>query len=212
MYRILCDSYVLYDPRLPDLFVIEPELTQKKNEPGELSFTIPKEHPNYGVLEKLKSRIKIYRDDTLIWLGRAIEDDRDLYENRKVVAEGALSFLLDSVLRQFTFDGTATELFAWILAAHNARVNENQRLTLGNCDISGSVGVTTKDYLSSWQALKTCLIDSFGGYLIVRYDENENPILDYLSDVPDTATQRIEFGENLIDLALNRSASETYTA
>ena len=212
MYRILCDSYVLYDPRLPDLFVIEPELTQKKNEPGELSFTIPKEHPNYDVLEKLKSRIKIYRDDTLIWLGRAIEDDRDLYENRKVVAEGALSFLLDSVLRQFTFDGTATELFAWILAAHNARVNENQRLTLGNCDISGSVGVTTKDYLSSWQALKTCLIDSFGGYLIVRYDENENPILDYLSDVPDTATQRIEFGENLIDLALNRSASETYTA
>ena len=212
MYRILCDSYVLYDPRLPDLFVIEPELTQKKNEPGELSFTIPKEHPNYGVLEKLKSRIKIYRDDTLIWLGRAIEDDRDLYENRKVVAEGALSFLLDSVLRQFTFDGTATELFAWILAAHNARVNENQRLTLGNCDISGSVGVTTKDYLSSWQALKTRLIDSFGGYLIVRYDENENPILDYLSDVPDTATQRIEFGENLIDLALNRSASETYTA
>ena len=212
MYRILCDSYVLYDPRLPDLFVIEPELTQKKNEPGELSFTIPKEHPNYGVLEKLKSRIKIYRDDTLIWLGRAIEDDRDLYENRKVVAEGALSFLLDSVLRQFTFDGTATELFAWILAAHNAQVNASQRLTLGNCDISGSVNVMTKDYLSSWQALKTCLLDSFGGYLIVRYDENENPILDYLSDAPDTATQRIEFGENLIDLALNRSASETYTA
>jgi len=91
-------------------------------------------------------------------------------------------------------------------------VNENQRLTLGNCDISGSVGVTTKDYLSSWQALKTCLIDSFGGYLIVRYDENENPILDYLADVPDTSTQRIEFGENLIDLALSRNASETYTA
>ena len=78
MYRILCDSYVIYDPRLTDLFVIEPELTQKKNEPGELSFTIPKEHPHYGVLEKLKSRIKVYQDDTLIWVGRAIEDERDL--------------------------------------------------------------------------------------------------------------------------------------
>ena len=96
MYRILCDSYVLYDPRLPDLFVFEPDLTQKKNEPGELSFTIPKEHPHYGVLEKLKSLIKVYRDDTLIWIGRVIEDERDLYESRKVVAEGALSFLLDS--------------------------------------------------------------------------------------------------------------------
>ena len=212
MYRILCDSYVLYDPRLPDLFVSEPDLTQKKNDPGELAFTIPKEHPSYGVLKKLKSRIKVYRDDILIWLGRAIEDDRDLYENRKVIAEGALAFLLDSVLRPFTFDGTAPELFAWIQATHNAQVNESQRLTLGNCDISGTFSVTTKDYLSSWQALKTCLLDSFGGYLIARYDENENPILDYLSDVPDTSTQRIEFGENLIDLALNRSASETYTA
>ena len=212
MYRILCDSCVLYDPRLPDFFVLEPELTQKKNEPGELTFTIPKEHPNYGVLEKLKSRIKVYRDDALIWMGRAIEDNRDLYENRRVIAEGVLAFLLDSVLHPFDFDGTATELFAWILAAHNAQVNASQRLTLGNCDISGSVNVMTKDYLSSWQALKTCLLDSFGGYLIVRYDENENPILDYLSDAPDTATQRIEFGENLIDLALNRSASETYTA
>ena len=63
MYRILCDSFVLYDPRLPELFVFEPELTQKKNEPGALTFKIPKEHPHYGVLEKLKSRIKVYRDD-----------------------------------------------------------------------------------------------------------------------------------------------------
>jgi hypothetical protein len=212
VYWILCDSYVLYDPRLSDLFVLEPILTQKKNEPGELTFKIPKEHPNYGVLEKLKSRIKVYRDDTLIWIGRAIEDERDLYENRKIVAEGALSFLLDGVMRPFSFEGTATELFKSILAEHNAQVNDNQKLMLGNCDTSGSVGLSTKDYLSAWQALKTCLLDSFGGYLIVRFDENENPILDYLSDVSDTSTQRIEFGENLIDLALSRSASETYTA
>ncbi|PKM40291.1 MAG: hypothetical protein CVV04_03560 [Firmicutes bacterium HGW-Firmicutes-9] len=212
MYRILCDSYVLYDPRLPDLFVFEPDLTQKKNEPGELTFTIPKEHPHYGVLEKLKSRIKVYRDDVLIWVGRAIEDERDLFENRKVVAEGVLAFLLDSILRPFTMDGTATETWEYLLTQHNAQVNESQRLTLGNCDLSGSVGVTTKDYLSSWQTLKSCLLDTLGGYLIVRFDENENPVQDYLTDVPDTSTQRIEFGENLIDLALTKNASETYTA
>lgn len=212
MYRILCDSYVLYDPRLPDLFVLEPILTQKKNEPDELTFTIPKEHPNYGVLEKLKSRIKVYRDDTLVWIGRAIEDDRDLYENRKVITEGVLSFLLDSVLRPFTFDGTASEFFKWILGTHNAQVNESQRFVIGTCDLIGSVSIAAKDYLSAWQALKNCLLDSFGGYLIVRFDQNENSVLNYLTDVPDTSTQRIEFGENLIDLALSRSASETYTA
>ena len=212
MYRILCDSYVLYDPRLPDLFVFEPDLTQKKNEPGELSFTIPKEHPHYGVLEKLKSLIKVYRDDTLIWMGRAIEDERDLYENRKVVVEGTLAFLLDSILRPFTMDGTAADVWEYLLSQHNAQVNVNQRLGLGNCNLAGSVGVATKDYLSAWQIMKTNLLDPLGGYLIVRYDENENPILDYLADVPDTSTQRIEFGENLIDLVLIKNASETYTA
>ncbi|MEN6635807.1 MAG: hypothetical protein ABFC56_08155 [Clostridiaceae bacterium] len=212
MYRILCDSYVLYDPRLPELFVFEPDLTQKKNEPGELTFTIPKEHPHYGILEKLKSRIKVYRDDTLIWVGRAIEDERDLYENRKVVAESVLAFLLDSILRPFTTDGTVADIWEYILTHHNTQVNENQRIGIGNCDLSDSVSIATKDYLSVWQILKNSLVDTLGGYLIVRYDENDEPILDYLADVPDTATQRIEFGENLIDLVLAKNASETYTA
>ncbi|MEN6637556.1 MAG: hypothetical protein ABFC56_17035 [Clostridiaceae bacterium] len=212
MYRIICDSYVLYDPRLPDLFVLEPTLTQKKNEPGEFTFTIPKEHPYYGVIEKLKSRIKVYRDGTLIWIGHVIEDERDLYENRRIIAEGALAFLLDSILRPFTMEGIATEIWEQILAFHNAQVNANQRLLIGSCDLPGSVSIATKDYLSSWQVLKTSLIDPLGGYLIVKFDDNENPTLDYLTDVPDTSTQRIEFGENLIDLVLSKSASETYTA
>ena len=212
MYRILCDSYVLYDPRLPDLFVLEPTLTQKKNEPGELTFTIPKEHPQYGMIEKLKSRIKVYRDDFLIWVGRVIEDERDLYENRRVVAEGALAFLLDSVLRPFTMDGMATEIWEQLLAFHDAQVNANQRLLIGSCDLPGSISIATKDYLSAWQVLKTILLDTIGGYLIIRFDEDENPILDFFNEVPDTSTQRIEFGENLIDLVLSKSASETYTA
>jgi hypothetical protein len=208
----MCDSYVLYDPRLPELFVFEPELTQKKNEPGVLTFKISKEHPHYGVLEKLKSRVKVYRDDTLIWVGRAIEDERDLYENRKVVVEGVLALLLDSILRPFTTDGAAAEIWGHILAQHNAQVNANQRIEIGTCDLSDSVSIATKDYLSVWQVLKNSLVDTLGGYLIVRFDDNENPILDYLADVPDTSTQRIEFGENLIDLVLSKSASETYTA
>lgn len=212
MYRILCDSYVLYDPRLPNLFVFEPDLTQKKNEPGELTFTIPKEHPHYGVLEKLKSRIKVYRDDTLIWVGRPIEDERDLYANRKVMAEGMLAFILDSILRPFVMDSTAANVWQYILTHHNAQVNANQRVGIGNCDLSDSVSISTKDYLSAWQVLKTSLLDTLGGYLIVRFNENEDPILDYLADVPDTSTQRIEFGENLIDLVLSKNASETYTA
>ena len=212
MYRILCDSSVLYDPRLPDLFVLEPTLTQKKNEPGELTFTIQKEHPHYSAIEKLKSRIQVYQNDTLFWVGRVIEDERNLYENRRVVVEGALAYLLDSLLRPFSMDGTAAEIWEHILTQHNAQLNANQRLAIGNCDLAGAVSIATKDYLSVWQVLKSSLLEPLGGYLIVKFDDNQNPILEYLTDVPDTSTQRIEFGENLIDLVLSKSASETYTA
>ena len=109
-------------------------------------------------------------------------------------------------------DGTVAEILNYILTQHNAQINANQRLGLGTCDLAGSVSIATKDYLSAWQVLKTGLLDPLGGYLIVRFDENENPVLDYLTDVPDTSTQRIEFGENLIDIVLSKSASETYTA
>jgi hypothetical protein len=212
MYRILCDSYVLYDPRLPDLFVLDPVLVQKKNEPGELTFTIPKKHPHYGVIEKLKSRVKVYRDDTLIWVGRVIEDERDLYESRRVIAEGVLAYLLDSIIRPFEYSGTAGAFFEQILTTHNAQVNEDQRILAGNVSVDETIYRHSLDYLTAWQVITSRLLELLGAYLVVRFDSEEHPVLDYLADVPDTSTQRIEFGENLIDLVLSKSASDTYTA
>jgi hypothetical protein len=212
MYRIFCDSYLLYDPRLPDLFVLDPVLVQKKNVPGELTFTIPKEHAYYGVVEKLKSRVKVYRDDTLIWVGRVIEDERDLYESRRVVAEGVLAYLLDSIVRPFEYSGTAGAFFEQILATHNAQVNEDQRILAGNVSVDETIYRHSLDYLTAWQVITSRLLELLGAYLVVRFDLEEHPVLDYLVDVPDTSTQRIKFGENLIDLVLSKSASETYTA
>ena len=74
------------------------------------------------------------------------------------MAEGAQAFLLDSILRPFTMDGTVAEIWEYILTQHNAQVNVNQRLGLGNCDLAGSVSIATKDYLSAWQVLKTSLL------------------------------------------------------
>jgi hypothetical protein len=212
MYRIFCDSYLLYDPRLPDLFVLDPVLVQKKNEPGELTVTIPKEHAYYGVIEKLKSRVKVYRDETLIWVGRVIEDERDLYENRRVIAEGVLAYLLDSIIRPFEYSGAAGAFFEQILATHNGQVNEDQRIHIGNVSVDETIYRHSLDYLTAWQVITSRLLELLGAYLVVRFDSEEHPVLDYLADVPDTSTQRIEFGENLIDLVLSKSASDTYTA
>lgn len=212
MYRIVCDSDILYDPRLPDMQVVEPVLRQVKNEPGELTFSIPKQHAGYASVEKLKSRVKVYRDNTLIWKGRVLSDERDLHETKQISAEGALAFLVDSVMRPFTFDGTAADFFAQIIAVHNAQVNVNQQFTVGDVTVRDTISRSSTDYLPCWQTITEKLLDALGGYLVIRFDSDENCVIDYLAEVPDTATQRIEFGENLIDLAISRSAEETYTA
>lgn len=46
----------------------------------------------------------------------------------------------------------------------------------------------------------------------MTYTQSGTPVLSYLAEAPDTATQRISFGENLTEIAVNKNADETYTA
>lgn len=215
MYSIYSDGYLIYDSRMQDYVAMDPKLTLKANEAGQLTFTLPTTNPSISHITRLKSRIKVYRDSSLIFLGRVIEDDISLDATQVFVAEGTLAYLLDSVVRPFTAEEiTPAELFTRFLTAHNSQVNPGQRFTQGSCTVTSSstVSLTAEDYISTWSAIKTYLLDVYGGYLVVSFDTNENPVLSYLSDVTDTATQHIEFGENLRSLAVSRNADETYTA
>ena len=214
MFTVFCDNTPLYDPRLPEYVLIDPVLSLSKNEPARLSFGVPKTHPNCGAVTRLQSRVKVYRDDSLVFLGRVIEDGVGLNHRRTYAAEGALAFLLDSVQRPFSFDGTVPEFFTQLLNTHNAQVNAEQQIGVGSVTVEPGVRMTavSDEYASVWSVLKARLVDLYGGYLVLTFDPDEHPILSYLAEPPDTATQHIEFGENLIDLAVTRNADETYTA
>lgn len=213
MYTVHCDSSLLYDPRLPEYVLFEPLLTLRNNEPGQLSFAVPDGHPCAAAITRLKSRVKVYRDGTLVFLGRIIEDNIGLKCRKSYTAEGILACLIDSIQRPFSFDGTIAELLAQLIAGHNAQVNAEQRFILGGVTVNDDIiTVVSTEYLSTWAVLKEYLLDIYGGYLVVTFDSNENPMLSYLASPPDTATQRIEFGENLSELSVIRNADETYTA
>ena len=215
MYSIYSDSYLIYDSGIQDYVAMDPKLTLKANEAGQLTFTLPSTNPSISHITRLKSRIKVYRDSTLIFLGRIIEDSVSLDSKHVYVAEGTLAYLLDSVIRPFTAEEvTPAELFAQFLTAHNSQVNVNQQFIQGSCTVTSAdtISMTTEDYISPWTAIKTYLVDAYGGYLVITFDSSENPVLSYLADVTDTATQHIEFCENLRSLVVSRNADETYTA
>ena len=213
-YTIYSDSDLLYDPRLPQYALIDPTMTLKVNEPGLLSFTVPDLNPSAGLITKLVSRIKVYQDGQLIFMGRVIKDERQLGHRRKYTAEGCLAYLIDSVCDPYSFTGTPAQFFAFLINRHNAAVSTTQQLTLGSCTVTSEDELTLSSALftSTWQVLQDKLVGSLGGYLYVSFDQQGNPIINWLADAPDTATQTIRFSENLIDIAVERDADETFTA
>lgn len=215
MYSILCDNLPLYIPQLAQEYYLQnPVLTQKANLPDELQFTIPPSHPAYGQINRLASRIKVYRDGALISILRPFDSELKLIKTQKWVCEGVLAWLKDAIVRPFEFQGSPTQLLQYFLTQYNNQVNSAQQITMGNVTVTDPndyISRSSIEYLSAYDAIKTRLLDTLGGYLYVTYN-NENPVLNWLEDAPDVSTQLIEFGENLSDLTHLIYGGETYTA
>lgn len=121
MYQIICDDKILYDSRSEDRFLINPKLTLEANKTGTLTFSKPKTNPIE--INKLKSVIEVYQDDTLIFSGRALNDEKDFYCTGKINAEGELAYLLDSIMRPYNFQGKSVkEILERLIENHNEQV------------------------------------------------------------------------------------------
>lgn len=91
--------------------------------------------------------------------------------------------------------------------------------TIGKMFALGSVTVVdSNDSLykyTNWettmQVIKTDLLDTYGGHLRIR-KVNGIRYLDYLKDYPNTNSQVIEFGKNLLDFTKNLDATQIATA
>ena len=215
MYQIKCDDDIIYDPRDVRLSILNPQLSQEVNKVCELSFYLPFDHPYYDSITKLKSVIRLYKDSTLVFKGRAWSDEQDVYKTKDILCESALAYLLDSRIRPFEFQGSILEFLTAIITEHNEQVNVSQQFILGDVtvtDPNGYIARSSINYLSPWEVINTRLIDTHGGYLQVRFDEDENCVLDYLADFSDTSTQVIRLGENIVDMLIKNSGEEMYTA
>lgn len=215
MYSVSCDGLPLYVPMLSEEYYLQsPILTQKVNMPDELTFTLDPAHPMYGRLLRLASRVRVYRDKTLISILRPLDNTTNLIRQEKWVCEGVIAWLKDAIVRPFTFQGTPEELFTMFLTAYNDQVNQSQQIAIGTVTVTDPndyINRSSESHLSVYDAIKTRCVESLGGYLYVTYPSGV-PTLNWLASAPDTSTQTIEFGENLTDFSRAVYGGETYTA
>ena len=210
MFRVYCDNNVLYNTRLESLNIFNASIELEINKTGSFEFVIYPNHPYYTTIHKLKSIITVYQDDYLLFRGRVLDDEIGWYNEKSVVCEGELAFLIDSVLRPFAFTGTVAEFFSYIITLHNAQVDANKQFQVGTVTVDGAVNYDAADYITTKDTIDKTLLEQFGGYLQTRYVDGV-VYLDYLSEINLLSPQTITFGKNLLDLKRIRKGADIAT-
>lgn len=225
MYQILCDDFLLYDPRVADMQLLSAKCDLEANTVCGGSLTILNTHPNYDKLKKLKSIFEIKQDGFVIFRGRMTSDSKNFHKMLEVDLEGVLAFTNDTMVPPFNFpeeftDATSAEnvveyFLTWILDQHNEHAEDWQQLKVGNVTVTDPNNTITRsstDYASTWDTLKSKLFDStLGGYLYVRHEDDGNYV-DYVKEFEYTNTQKVELGANMLDINTMADANSTYSA
>lgn len=207
MYQVYCDEHLIFDTRNDDLNIISPRLDLELNKTGSFTFSIYPSNPHYDKLKKLKSIIKVYQDNYLLFRGRILNDEEGFYNEKQVSCEGELAFLVDSIQRPYDFMSgenytTVSELFTFFINNHNAQVEDEHKFFVGNITVTDPNNYVVRSdstYLNTWDSINEKLIKSYGGYLWVRHEPDGNYI-DYLADFDTLSSQTIEFGKNLLNI------------
>lgn len=219
MYTIYVDGSLLYAPNLADdgYAVMTPKVKLKLNSASAFSCVIPPTNPTYDEISKLKSVVKVYDGNRRIFRGRVIDDEKDFYNRKSIMAQGELAYLNDSILRPYSYSGTVAGYFTMLVNQHNSQVGAEKRFAVGNITVTDAndyIIRTSTEAVKTWSEMKSKLLDLLGGYIIPRYEvENgvEVEYLDYLADSGGHNSQPIVFAENLLDLEQYIDASEVCT-
>lgn len=215
MYKMKADGVVFYDPSSDDmtLHVLSPKAKYDLEKAASLEFTMLPGNVMYDGLQKLKTIITLEQDGEEIFRGRVVETTTDTYNQKEVYCVGELSYLRDSLVRPYEFEGKAIDLFQQLVEKHNEQVDEFKRFEVGIITAITDEDETETEseaYTDTLAEIRQMLVSPFGGYLRVRWADGVR-YLDYIKEYDDECGQAIEFGVNLVDIEKKLDAQDMFT-
>lgn len=214
MYYLKIEDTHFFKPGIKDLALSDVKVELEVNNAGALVFTLPPCHAWYGMLNELTTYIELYNDNSWVWGFRILEIEEDFYKNRVVHCEGWLSFLVDTIMRPFEYTGDILGMLKLIVNTHNSQVEEDKRFTIGKVTVTDNnnyINRSSGNYVNSLEILKTRLVNTHGGYVRIR-KENNIKYIDYIANYDSASSQPIRFGENLLDFKKYVKAESVKTA
>ena len=216
MYSVILDSNnkIIHDPSQndPGLLLVDGVIGKQVNCADSFTFTIYPDNVGYSDIDLMSTWLTVKKDADVIFHGRVLNTEQGWMNEKRVSCEGDLAILVDSVLRPYTFTGTLQDYFTMLVNQHNAQVGADKQITVGTIANPTTPMVrSTGDYKPTLQELREKILDYFGGYLVMNY-ENGVRTLSYVTDSTSGTSQTLEVGKNILDFNRKISAESLATA
>lgn len=224
-YRVLYDNQLLFDPYTNDR-ITDTKLSSKLNAASYFDFTITTTHSLYSKIKERAGEVRIYFDNLILFKGEITQIDEDFDGNRSVSCTGVLDYLTATRVRPYstikgeqplTCPATVDGYFQWLIDQHNSNCLDSRKHFSVGVNQGNMLDKNNYIYRSSEQRPTTAseiedkILNSVGGYLFVRYQEDLN-LLDLYADVHDVNTQIIDYGVNMLDFTKTTTTEGQYTA
>ena len=217
MYKVKMDGQTLYYPGDKEAVLTNPTLNLQTGYAGTFEFLVPPNNPLYDKIKNRSSMVSVFRDTTELFYGEVRKQPKvDRYRNKNVYCAGAMSFLADSIQPQAEYhDMTPRQMLETFLDIHNNQVEDRKKIYLGKVTITDANDSLYRytNFENTLKAIREKLVEKLGGYLKLRH-ENDKLYLDWitLEEYGKYCSQPIEFGLNMLDYSLSRTAENIATA
>lgn len=223
-------SRVLYDDTKLDGIrtIFEPVVKNSITEIPSFEFSILPNHPLYDELVKFSTIITVQRNSTVLFYGRVMHDGIDFYGQRKVSCEGALGFLLDTVISpKDTGSVTPKAFLTTIINEHNniivsgesykrftigtvtaSKVKDGTEYTVDNSNLAKKF--KTESYTQTKSVIESELVNEYKGFLCARY-EGGTLYLDWLKSIGRSNSQPVKMAVNMLDRTFEENTDDYYT-
>lgn len=215
MIQVYADGQLVYDSvaQLEGYELIDLSVHNVLNKSGTAEFTMRPNHPMYNSFRSMKTEVTIYRDGVLIFRGRALYPTDDFYNFRTITCEGERGFLRDAVMRPYLFTESPEVIFTELINTYNSQVEVYKQLVVGDItveDPNGYVRIESESADTCASVLDK-LMERVGGYIEFTTNSSGKRVIHWNKDLGYRSSQRIEFGENLLDFSRNGANTELAT-
>lgn len=205
MYSIYADGVCIYNDISPseNTKIVNPKLILEDNGAGSLTITLPPCNLGYTSISRMTTDISVKKRGEEIWAGRVLSESKDFYNNRVLTCEGELAFFNDTTQLPAEYAGLGIRAYVKkLIEIHNSKVDANRQFLIGAVTVEDDSFPTFYTNYEKTMELLNALVEEYGGHLRIRKVDGVR-YLDYLADYPDTCSQVIRFGSNLIDFTRN---------